>query len=116
MADPTYDYDVIIVGSGVAGALVADRLRRYANTHYGAKDISVLIIEAGGVAPDSIGRYEMLGSYFESASKATDAPFCGDNILATQPDPRNSTAMNTNYYVYPSDYGTNPLNVPFKSF
>src|SRR5215831_18883122 len=116
MADTQYDYDVIVVGSGVAGALVADRLRKYSNSHPGAKDIKVLIIEAGGIAPDSVGRYELLGSYIESASKATDSPFCGDNILATQPDPRIPT-NGTNYYFYPPDYATkDPLNVPFKSF
>lgn len=116
MADGQYDYDVIIVGSGVAGALVADKLRKYSNSHPGAKDIKVLILEAGGVAPDSVGRYELLGSYVESASKATDAPFCGDNILATQPDPR-IPINGANYYFYPDGYAkSDPLNAPFKSF
>jgi len=50
----------------------------------------VLILEAGGVARESIGRYELLSAYAASASKATDSPYCGDNILATQPDPRNT--------------------------
>jgi len=37
------EYDVIIVGSGVSGALIANQLAR--------KQIRVLILEAGGVAP-----------------------------------------------------------------
>ncbi len=96
------EYDVVIVGSGVAGALVADQLAR--------KGIRVLILEAGGVAPESLGRYELLSSYVGSASKATDAPFCGDNLLATQPDPRNPA--DTKYYSYPPGY----TGDPFKSF
>jgi len=64
------EYDVIIVGSGVAGAPVANQLAH--------KQVRVLILEAGGVAQESLDRYELLNNYTGSASKATDAPFCGD--------------------------------------
>jgi glucose dehydrogenase len=96
------EFDVIIVGSGVAGALIAHRLVQ--------KQVRVLILEAGGLAEESLDRYELLNNYTGSASKATDAPFCGDNWLAQQPDPRNPAA--TNYYYYPPGY-TGDL---FKSF
>jgi glucose dehydrogenase len=93
LAEP--DFDVIIVGSGIAGALAASQLAR-------AK-VNVLIIEAGGVPSDSLGRYAMVRSFIGSPPKATDSPFCGDNILAVQPDPR-SPAVGTNYYDYPAGY------------
>ncbi|MBW7963320.1 GMC family oxidoreductase [Bradyrhizobium sp. BR 10261] len=99
------EYDVIIVGSGVSGALIANQLAR--------KQLRVLILEAGGVARESIGRYELLSAYAASTSKATDSPYCGDNILATQPDPRNTNAPDTsNYLYYPPQYSGDM----FKSF
>ena len=101
LAEP--DFDVIIVGSGIAGALVAHRLAR-------AK-VRVLILEAGGVPPDSLGRYALVRSYIASPSKATNTPFCGDNILATQPNPTNPT-LGTDYYVYPPGF----TGDKFKSF
>jgi glucose dehydrogenase len=93
LAEP--DFDVIIVGSGIAGALAAYRLAR--------SNVKVLILEAGGVPSDSLGRYALVNSFIGSPPKATDSPFCGDNILATQPDPRAPT-LGTNYYDYPTGY------------
>src|SRR5215467_10974763 len=98
-------YDVVIVGSGVAGALVADKLVKAGKR--------VCIIEAGGFAADRGGRDEMIDNFIGSPSKATDAPFCGDNVLAPQPNPRASpdglnidAAAGANYYFYPPNYGT----------
>src|SRR6266566_7567155 len=93
LAEP--DYDVIIVGSGIAGALAAYKLAQ--------SKVRVLILEAGGVPSESLGRYALVHSFIESPSKATDTPFCGDNVLATQPDPRAPT-LGTNYYDYPTGY------------
>src|SRR6476620_2579464 len=93
LAEP--DYDVVIVGSGIAGALAAYKLAQ--------SQVRVLVLEAGGVPSESLGRYALVHSFIESPSKATDAPFCGDNILATQPDPRAPT-LGTNYYDYPAGY------------
>ena len=101
LAEP--DFDVIIVGSGIAGALVAYRLAR-------AK-VNVLILEAGGVPPDSLGRYALVRNFIASPSKATDAPFCGDNITASQPNPR-APILGTDYYVYPPQF----TGDKFKSF
>src|ERR1700738_4775142 len=93
LAEP--DYDVIIVGSGIAGALAAYKLAQ--------SKVRVLILEAGGVPSESLGRYALVHSFIESPSKATDTPFCGDNVLATQPDPRAPT-LGTNYHDYPTGY------------
>ena len=93
LAEP--DFDVIIVGSRIAGALAAYRLAR--------SKVRVLILEAGGVPSESLGRYALVNSFIGSPPKATDSPFCGDNILATQCDPR-APALGTNYYDYPQGY------------
>src|SRR6516165_5885605 len=102
----TEHFDVIIVGSGVAGALAADRLVK--------KGKNVCIIEAGGFATDERNRDRMLDYYVGSPSKATDAPICGDEVLAEQPNPRRSPdGLNidklpdgANYYYFPPDYAT----------
>ena len=93
LAEP--DYDVIIVGSGIAGALAAYKLAK--------SNVKVLILEAGGVPSESLGRYALVHSFIESPSKATDTPFCGDNVLATQPTPR-APILGTDYYDYPAGY------------
>ena len=104
MARPIVDepeFDVIIVGSGVAGALAGYRLAQ--------ARLRVLILEAGGVAPDSLGRYAMANSYMTSPSKSPDSPFCGSDILATQPNP---VETGKNYY----DYDPSVKNTPFLSY
>src|SRR4051794_7435696 len=95
------EFDVVIIGSGIAGAMTAYRLAQ--GRH------KVLMLEAGGVLPDSLGRLAMVNNYATSPSKAPDSPFCGDNILAPQPNP---VSNGTNYY----DYDTTKTNDQFKSF
>ncbi|WP_165435137.1 GMC family oxidoreductase [Bradyrhizobium sp. Leo121] len=76
------EFDLVVIGSGVAGAMVA---------HQVAKDgFRVLILEAGGVPPDSLGRWAMVHNYTNSPSKAPDSPFCGDDVLPVDPkvDPK----------------------------
>jgi len=113
------EFDVVIVGSGIAGALAAYRLAK-------AKK-KVLILEAGGVAPESLGRRTMLENFITSSSKAPDAPFCGEDVLpvdskidpAKRPPPYRFVQPNavdgSNYYYYPEpDNPTNPTR--FKSY
>jgi choline dehydrogenase-like flavoprotein len=76
------EYDVVVVGSGVAGAMAASQL---ASAGY-----RVIILEAGGVPPDSVGRWAMVHNFTNSPSKAPDSPFCGDDVLPIDPgvDPK----------------------------
>lgn len=96
------EFDVVIVGSGIAGALVAYRLAEARHR--------VLILEAGGVPQDSLGRWAMAHYFVTSPAKTPDAPFCGDGVLAPQPNPIDP--KNTGYY----DYDPNVKNEPFKSY
>ena len=74
----TTDCDVVIIGSGIAGALAANELAKAGNR--------VLILEAGGVPPDSLGRWAMVHNFTNSPSKAPDSPFCGDDVLPIDPN------------------------------
>lgn len=109
----TPEFDVVIIGSGIAGAMAAHRLAMAGR--------KVVILEAGGVAPESLNRRTMAYNFFTSPSKAPDSPFCGEDILPVdakaqppkyrfvQPDP---VANGTNYYFYDPN-GKSDL---FKSF
>jgi choline dehydrogenase-like flavoprotein len=111
------EFDVVVVGSGIAGALVAHRLAK--------AGVKVLILEAGGVAPESLGRWNMLHNYYTSPSKSPDSPFCGEDVLPVdpntkpgayryvQPDPVSNGG--NNYYFYADDPDPNNSN-RFKSF
>jgi choline dehydrogenase-like flavoprotein len=96
------EYDVVVVGSGIAGAMLAYRL---AQEHH-----RVVILEAGGVVPDSLGRWSMVHSYVTSPSKAADSPYCGNNILAPQQSPVPQTDPAKDYY------DMSPGSDPFKSY
>ncbi len=96
------EFDVVVVGSGIAGALTAYRLAE--------ARLRVLMLEAGGVAPDSLGRYALVRSYMTSPSKLPDSPYCGDNILAPQP----SALDGSGYYDYDPD--PNKKGDLFKSY
>jgi len=110
------EFDVVIIGSGVAGALVAHRLA--------LAKLRVVMLEAGSVPPDSLGRWAMVHNYISSSPKAPDAPFCGDDILPldaknqpldyryAQPNP---IANGENYYFY-DDSDPAKKSDRFKSF
>src|SRR5215471_13947570 len=60
-------YDVVIIGSGVAGALVAYRLA--------LAEMRVLVLEAGGM-PSEMGKRQLLiNNYAASSSKGQDSPY-----------------------------------------
>jgi choline dehydrogenase-like flavoprotein len=71
------DFDVIVIGAGVAGAMVAYRLAQA-----GAR---VLILEAGSRNP---ARAEMVGLYATNSSKALHSPYVEteSDIKAPSPD------------------------------
>src|SRR2546427_3907596 len=62
-------YDVVIVGSGIAGALVAWKLIQL------RKNARVLILEAGGMPPEWMGRRLLVQNFATSSSKGQDSPF-----------------------------------------
>jgi len=98
------DFDVVIVGSGVAGALLAHRLAK-ARLH-------VLILEAGDFAPH---RGIIQNNWVTSPLKTADSPF-PDPIVA--PQPREATG-GREYYIEnipkPAPGDPNPV-VPFISY
>jgi glucose dehydrogenase len=67
-ADKCSEYDVVIVGSGVAGALMAKRL-----AHRGKR---VVILEAGAKIPPNINAY--MDRFFKAADKAPESPYTPD--------------------------------------
>lgn len=85
------EFDVIFVGSGIAAALAAHRL---AQARY-----RVLILEAGGVVPDSLNRLALLRNYMASPGKTPDSPYCGDEL---DPEIQPDQLSGKNYYQYPA--------------
>ncbi len=88
-----YDYDVVIVGTGVAGALVADRL-----TRAGAK---VLMLDAGPRPKEEDERRALVENFKKSPSKNQTSPYdplFPKNQLPFQPD-ADFMSKGRNYYV-----------------
>lgn len=97
-------FDVVIIGSGMAGALLAHRLAQ-------AK-VNTLILEAGDFVPDMPGRYDLVRTFAKSAAKGQDAPYVefktADGQLLTAPQPEDEN---------PNKYYVQDKNAPqFKSF
>ena len=71
--------------------------------HQVAKEgFRVLILEAAGVAPDLLGRWAMGDNYTNSPSKAPDSPFCGDDVLPTDPNVNPKTDPGKYRFLQPS--------------
>ncbi|MGY0574772.1 GMC family oxidoreductase [Bradyrhizobium sp. RDM12] len=88
------EFDIVVIGSGVAGAMVAHQVAK--------EGFRVLILEAGGVPPDSLGRWAMVHNYTNSPSKAPDSPFCGDDVLPTDPNVNPTTDPGKYRFLQPS--------------
>ncbi|QIF02019.1 GMC family oxidoreductase [Roseimicrobium sp. ORNL1] len=91
---PEYDYDVIIIGAGVCGAIAAAEL---------ASCGRVLILEAG---PDTADRMDLVASYARAVNKNPGSPYRDPDGDKYAPTPDNSEG----YYVKD---GADSL--PFKS-
>ena len=64
-ADKTFDPDVVIVGSGIAGALIAKQL--------GLAGRKVLILEAGAEMPADVDEY--MNRFFMASAKVQEIPY-----------------------------------------
>lgn len=88
-------YDAIIIGAGVAGALIANELAK--------KNKTVLVLEAGETGPP---RIELVGKYLNAVAKTLTSPYKPQLVdgknLAPSPDSTND------YYDQP-DGKTNPM-------
>jgi choline dehydrogenase-like flavoprotein len=81
-----YDFDVVVVGAGIAGAMVAERL-----SLAGAR---VLILEAGSRNPS---RAQMVGAYAIAPTKGLHTPYTNPESDAKAPSPNSSSS----YYDQP---------------
>jgi choline dehydrogenase-like flavoprotein len=93
------DYDAVVLGAGVAGALVAKTL-----THSGLR---VLLLEAGPATAETLDGYEgHLQQYYEASSKGPESAW-PPNLNAPRPDTAN-LRFNNGYFVQngPQLYGS----------
>ncbi len=70
-------YDVVVVGAGVAGALIADSLV--------GKGLTVLILESG---PQLASRAQLMENYWGNPIKTPDSPY-PNSLLAPRPENKN---------------------------
>lgn len=69
-----FDYDVVIVGAGVAGGLVANELAK--------QDVKVIVLEAG---PNEVNRQKLMKKFFVAAAKTPESPYA-DEKMAPRPE------------------------------
>jgi choline dehydrogenase-like flavoprotein len=92
-------HDVVVVGAGVAGALVAKRLTR--------SGLRVLLLEAGPATASTFDGYlRHLGTFFETSSKGPESPW-PTALGAPQPDTHDLRSTD-GYFVQqgPHPYGS----------
>ena len=82
------DYDVVVVGAGVAGALIAARLAQ--------AGVRTLVLEAG---PRRSNRLELVGSYSTASAKIPSAPYGGTLADERAPYPRVTDGLDDGHYL-----------------
>jgi len=92
-------YDVVIVGAGVAGSLLAKQLTQ--------ADLKVLLLEAGPASAQSLeGYYQHLQAFYQASNKGPESAW-PPHLLAPQPDTAD-LRLNNGYFVQngPNLYGS----------
>jgi choline dehydrogenase-like flavoprotein len=91
-------YDVVVVGGGVLGALLAKVLAELARTR--RKSISILILEAGtGIVGGDAAHFAYLDTYYGALNKTPNAPY---PVSANAPSPEDLAflkAPNDRYFI-----------------
>lgn len=112
MADQPH-YDVVIVGAGIAGAIIANELAAAGKT--------VLILDAGPAVPANRGQY--MDNFYLSAAKTPESPYPPLGLSpGKEATPRptilglnNWTDPDQSYLVQPKPTPPAPQNLPFAS-
>jgi choline dehydrogenase-like flavoprotein len=82
------EYDVVIVGAGVAGALMASKLAE--------AGVRTLVLEAG---PERTDRFEMVGTYAIAREKVSSAPYAHADGDVHAPAPSEVDDSNQGHYI-----------------
>lgn len=101
-------YDVIVIGSGIAGAMLAHRLAK-------AK-VRVVMLEAGGVPTELAERRTLVRNFAASASKGQDSPYADEiKISPFYSSPPTATAPQPADEPPEPHYTYTDKSLPFKS-
>lgn len=99
-SDPIDVYDVVVIGSGFAGAMVAYQLIQ--------AGIRVLMLEAGLPLPEEDNeRLTLRRKYAASATKSYGSPYV--DLVATQPNASDVPGLGTDYYIQPTGENEDPF-------
>src|SRR5258708_7833110 len=105
-------YDVVVVGSGVIGTVLAKVLADLANRD--SKSLSILILEAGsGIAGGDVAHNAYLDTYYSALMKTPNAPYpLADNAPSPE-DLAFLKAPQDRYFVQqgPLPFGSNNLRL-----